>query len=116
MVSGNFPTGMGGNFHRNKHTTDEWIRTRTGIRERRFAEPYETMFQYAAHAAERALTSAGLRAQDIDLIILSTTTPDKRFPSTANKVQQAIGASNAYAYDISVACSGFIFALASAPA
>ena len=103
-------------FEGNLDTTDEWIRTRTGIQERRFAEPHETTSQYAALAAERALASSGYRAEDIDLIILSTTTPDKRMPSTANIVQQAIGAHNAYGYDISVACSGFIFALASAHA
>ncbi|MFC1479548.1 beta-ketoacyl-ACP synthase III [Planctomycetota bacterium] len=103
-------------FEGNLDTTDEWIRTRTGIQERRFAESHETTSQYAALAAERALASAGYRAEDIDLIILSTTTPDKRMPSTANIVQQAIGAHNAYGYDISVACSGFVFALASAHA
>ena len=103
-------------FEGNLDTTDEWIRTRTGIQERRFAEPHETTSRYAALAAERALASAGLRAQDIDLIIISTTTPDKRMPSTANIVQHLIGAHNAYGYDISVACSGFIFALASAHA
>lgn len=97
-------------------TTDEWIRTRTGIEERRFAEPGETTSQYAVRAAEQALASARVSAEDIDLILLSTTTPDKRFPSTANIVQREIGAVHAYAYDITVACSGFIFALSSAHA
>jgi len=103
-------------FARRLDTTDEWIRTRTGIEERRFAEPDETTSQYAARAALEALASARIRAEDIDLILLSTTTPDKRFPPTANIVQREIGAIHAYAYDITVACSGFIFALSSAHA
>ncbi|MFC1479106.1 beta-ketoacyl-ACP synthase III [Planctomycetota bacterium] len=103
-------------FEERLETSAQWIEKRTGISERRFAESYETASEYGAQAAQKALDSAGISAEDIDCIVLSTTTPDMRFPSTANIVQQAICAHNAYAYDISTACSGFIFALASAHA
>ena len=91
-------------------TSDEWIRTRTGIRERRITLGEGTA-ALAAEAAKRALEDAGVEAKDVDIIILATSSPDNCFPSDACEVQAAVGAVNAVAYDISAACSGFIFAL-----
>lgn len=91
-------------------TSDEWIRTRTGIAERRFLpadEPTSTMANAVAH---ELLTRRGIAA-DLDLIIVATITPDMIFPATACLVQHAIGASRAWAYDLSAACSGFVFAV-----
>jgi len=93
-------------------TTDEWIVTRTGIKERRIARPDEATSDMATEAAKRALADAKLSAQDIDLIIVGTITPDMFFPATACLVQQKIGARQVPAFDISVACSGFIYGLA----
>jgi 3-oxoacyl-[acyl-carrier-protein] synthase-3 len=93
-------------------TTDEWIRTRTGIRERRIARKDEATSDMATEAAKRALSDAGLKANDIDLIIVATITPDMFFPATACLVQQKLGARMVPAFDISVACSGFIYGLA----
>lgn len=92
-------------------TTDEWITTRTGIRERRIAVDGEYTSTFAAEAARKAMVMAGVTAEQIDLIILGTVTPDFPFPSTACIVQDAIGAVNATAFDISAACSGFIYGL-----
>jgi 3-oxoacyl-[acyl-carrier-protein] synthase-3 len=103
-------------FEQTLDTSDEWIRTRTGMRERRFAAVSDTTSQLAADAAQAALSASGLSPEQLDLILLATTTPDMRLPATANFVQRHIGAMNAYAYDVSVACSGFVFALASAHA
>lgn len=91
-------------------TSDEWIRTRSGIRERRISTGENTS-QIAAKAALDALKSANLSSLDIDLLLVATTTPDSFTPSTACLVQNLIGAKNAVAFDISAACSGFIFAL-----
>ena len=91
-------------------TSDEWISSRTGIKERRISEGEGTS-QLAIKAAEAALLQSGVRAEEIDIIILGTSTPDKCFPNGACEVQGAIGAVNAVAYDISAACSGFIYAL-----
>lgn len=91
-------------------TSDEWIRTRSGIRERRISTGENTS-QIAAKAALDALKSANLSSLDIDLLLVATTTPDSFTPSTACLVQSLIGAKNAVAFDISAACSGFIFAL-----
>ena len=91
-------------------TSDEWISSRTGIKERRISEEEGTS-QLAIKAAEAALRQSGVRAEEIDIIILGTSTPDKCFPNGACEVQGAIGAVNAVAYDISAACSGFIYAL-----
>lgn len=96
-------------------TSDEWISTRTGIRERRITEGEGTS-HLAAEAARRALDMAGVAPEEIDLILLGTSTPDNCFPSGACEVQGAVGAVNAVAYDISAACSGFIFALNTAQA
>jgi 3-oxoacyl-[acyl-carrier-protein] synthase III len=95
-------------------TTDEWIVARTGIRERRIAVEGEYTSTFASAAALRALEMAGVAATEIDLIIVGTLTPDFPFPSTACIVQQSIGASNAVCFDLSAACSGFVYALATA--
>lgn len=92
-------------------TNDEWISSRTGIKERRISQGENTSV-LGAKAAEDALKKAGLTAMDIDIIILATTTPDSFTPSTACKVQHLIGAKNAYAFDLSAACSGFIYGIA----
>lgn len=94
-------------------TTDEWILTRTGIRERRIAEKGVPTSDLAAAAARNALDSAGIPVSDIDLIIVATITPDMLFPSTACIVQHKLGA-NCPAYDISAACSGFPYAMSAA--
>ena len=92
-------------------TSDEWITTRTGIRERRIAGPSETTSDLALKAARRAMSDAGVGPGDIDLIIVATITPDMPFPSTACLVQQKLGAHRAAAFDIEAACSGFVYAL-----
>ncbi|MGL5378143.1 MAG: beta-ketoacyl-ACP synthase III [Cetobacterium sp.] len=97
-------------------TTDEWIRTRTGIEERRFANENEATSDLGAEAAKLALKSAGLSAEDIDMILVATTTPDYPIQSTACVVQELIGAVNAAALDINAACSGFVYGLTMAKA
>jgi 3-oxoacyl-[acyl-carrier-protein] synthase-3 len=92
-------------------TSDEWIYTRTGIKERRIAAAEQATSDLAVIAAERALDNSGLLPADLDLIIVATTTPDNPMPASACLVQQAIGAHNAAALDISAACSGFIYGL-----
>jgi 3-oxoacyl-[acyl-carrier-protein] synthase III len=92
-------------------TTDEWITTRTGIKERRIAAPNEFTSDLATKAAQRAMEMAGVTADQIDLIIVATITPDMPFPNTACLVQQKIGAGRAAAFDVEAACSGFIYAL-----
>ena len=92
-------------------TTDEWITTRTGIKERRLAAEGEFTSDMAAHAAKRAMEKAGITADQIDLIIVATITPDMLFPSTAALVQNKLGARKAAAFDIEAACSGFIYAM-----
>ena len=92
-------------------TSDEWIRTRSGIRSRHIAADGEETSDLAVNAARHALESAGLGVQDIDLLIVATTTPDVIFPSTACIVQDKIGARNAAAFDIQAVCSGFVYAL-----
>ena len=93
-------------------TTDEWITTRTGIKERRIARSDEATSDMATEAAKKALADAKLKAEDIDLIIVATITPDMFFPATACLVQDKIGARQVPAFDISVACSGFIYGMA----
>ena len=96
-------------------TTDEWIRTRTGIEERRVAsDPKETTATLAVTAARRALEVADVEPSKVDLIICATSSPEYIFPSTASVVQDAIGAVNAGAFDLSAACSGFVYALSMA--
>jgi len=92
-------------------TSDEWIVTRTGIRERRIAAAGETTSDMCTKAARLAMESAGITADQIDLIIVGTVTPDSLFPSTACYVQQNLGAANAVAFDVSAACAGFLFAM-----
>lgn len=92
-------------------TSDEWITTRTGIKERHMAAEGETTSDLAAKAARRALEQGGVKAEEVDLIIVATVTPDMPFPSTACLVQEKIGATRAAAFDIEAACSGFIYAL-----
>ena len=93
-------------------TSDEWIYARTGIRERRIAAEDEKTSALGAAAAEAALQAAGEAAEDVDLIVLATTTPDQTFPATATQVQALIGATKAAAFDIQAVCSGFIYGLA----
>ena len=93
-------------------TTDEWIKTRTGISKRRIADDKTATSDLATEAAKIAVDDAGLSSEDIDLIIVATVTPDMAFPSTACIVQKNIGAKNAVAFDIEAACSGFLYGLA----
>jgi 3-oxoacyl-[acyl-carrier-protein] synthase-3 len=92
-------------------TSDEWIQRRTGITQRHFVADGETTADLASHAAKQALVNAAMQPQDIDLIIVATTTPDNTFPSTAAKVQHQIGAAGAIAFDLQAVCAGFIYAL-----
>jgi 3-oxoacyl-[acyl-carrier-protein] synthase-3 len=93
-------------------TTDAWIVERTGIRQRHIAEEGELTSHLGTKAAKAALESAGLNPDDIDLIVVATTTPDDTMPATATKVQHALGMTRGAAFDVSAACSGFIYAMA----
>jgi 3-oxoacyl-[acyl-carrier-protein] synthase III len=95
-------------------TSDEWIRQRTGIAERRVAADGELTSDLAVRAAERALADAGMSGSDLDLIVLATATPDNTFPATAAKVQARLGMHRGTAFDVQAVCAGFIFALATA--
>ncbi len=95
-------------------TSDEWIYTRTGMRERRIAADDQATSDLAAEAANAALADAGLCAEDVDLLIVATLSPDMPFPSTACFVQEKIGAKNAYCYDLGAACSGSLYAMETA--
>src|SRR5207249_1940159 len=95
-------------------TSDEWIQTRTGIRERRIAAPDEAVSDICLPAARHALDAAGLPATSIDLLIVATVTPDMTFPSTAAILADELGARDAAAYDLSAGCTGFMYALAQA--
>ncbi|MEO0983180.1 MAG: beta-ketoacyl-ACP synthase III [Pseudomonadota bacterium] len=95
-------------------TSDEWIRARTGIRERHIAADGELTSDIATAAARAALDAAGLDAADLDLIVLATTTPDQTFPATATAVQAKLGMKGGAAFDVQAVCSGFLFALATA--
>ncbi|WP_050182716.1 beta-ketoacyl-ACP synthase III [Domibacillus robiginosus] len=92
-------------------TSDEWIRTRTGIEERRIAEDEIGTVHMAAKAAEKAIQHAGINPEEIDLIITATVTPDHSFPSVSCEIQHEIGAVNAAAMDISAACAGFMYGI-----
>ncbi len=92
-------------------TSDEWIRKRTGIRERRIAADEERTSDLAINAAKEALRAAGIGPNDIDLIVLATTTPDETFPATATRVQAALGMTKGAAFDVQAVCTGFIYAL-----
>jgi 3-oxoacyl-[acyl-carrier-protein] synthase-3 len=93
-------------------TSDEWIATRTGIRERRIADEATATSDLACEAGRRALASAGVAPSEVDLIIVATVTPDMLFPATACLVQAGLGAAQAAAFDLSAGCSGFVYALA----
>lgn len=95
-------------------TSDEWIVARSGIRQRHIAAEGEKTSDMAVYAAEAALKNAGVDAQDIDLIILATATPDHTFPATATQVQERLGIRHGAAFDIQAVCSGFIYALTTA--
>ena len=91
-------------------TSDEWITTRTGIKERRIAKE-ETVINMAVRASEEAIGNAGLVPEDVDLVLVATLTPEKRFPSTGCLIQSKLGVGKGFAFDITAACSGFIYAL-----
>jgi 3-oxoacyl-[acyl-carrier-protein] synthase-3 len=95
-------------------TTNEWIVERTGIKFRHHVQEGELTSDLATKASENALSSSGITKDDIDLIIVATTTPDLTFPSTATIVQDKIGAKNAFAFDLQAVCSGFVYALSTA--
>jgi 3-oxoacyl-[acyl-carrier-protein] synthase-3 len=95
-------------------TSDEWIVSRTGVRERRIARVDEASSDMAVPAARAALAAAGVAPEDVDLIIVGTVTPDMPFPSTACLVQSALGATKALCYDLSAACSGFLYSMETA--
>ena len=97
-------------------TSDEWIIERTGIRSRYIAGDGETTASLATEAARRALESAGISASEIDLIVLATATPDQTFPSSATKVQAALGINDCVAFDVHAVCTGFLYALSVADA
>src|SRR6266508_795695 len=108
-----YPEGIltNGDLEKMVETSDEWITSRTGIKQRRIAAPTEYTSDMAAKAALRAMAKGRISPEQIDLIIVATITPDMPFPATACLVQQKIGAFRAAAFDIIAACSGFIYAL-----
>lgn len=93
-------------------TSDEWVRSRSGIRERRIAAPEQATSDLAVAAAQRALANAGVAPEEIELVIVATNTPDMFFPATACLVQDRLGAKNAGAFDLAAGCTGFVYALA----
>ena len=93
-------------------TSDEWIRTRTGILERRIADEHTATSDLALESAKLALESAGVEAKDIDLILVATVTPDMIFPCTASILQGALGVPHPAAFDLLVGCTGFVYGLA----
>jgi 3-oxoacyl-[acyl-carrier-protein] synthase-3 len=99
---------------RHVDTSDEWIRERTGIRERRMASQEEALSDVSLPAARDALAQAGIEGKDVDLLIVATVTPDMAFPSTAALMADTLGATQAAAYDLSAGCTGFVYALAQA--
>jgi 3-oxoacyl-[acyl-carrier-protein] synthase III len=103
-------------FEKTLDTTDDWIKSRSGIERRHFAAKGELTSHLAVKAAQNALTDAGLTIDQIDAIILATSTPDQTFPATATKVQAALGMQRGFAFDVQAVCAGFVFALANANA
>ena len=103
-----------GDLAQRMDTSDEWIRSRTGIRQRHIADAGETSSSLALEASKAAIESAGIAAQEIDLIILATSTPDYIFPSTACLLQAKLGIKGCPAFDVQAVCSGFVYALAMA--
>ena len=112
-VGGYLPEKILTNFDLEKmvETSDEWIRERTGIQSRHIASDEQTTSSLAILAAKEAIENAGISGEEIDLIILATTTPDDTTPATAMRVQAEVGAVNAFAFDVQAACSGFMYAL-----
>jgi 3-oxoacyl-[acyl-carrier-protein] synthase-3 len=92
-------------------TNDEWIRTRTGIRERRYADPGTATSHLGTEAARKLLAARGVNPEEIDMIVVASVTPDMLFPATACLIQDHLGAKNAWGFDLSAACSGFVYAL-----
>lgn len=103
-------------FEKSLDTSDEWIRSRSGIERRHFAAEGQTTSDLATRAARAALADAGLEAGDIDAIVLATSTPDLTFPAAATMVQAALGMEGGFAFDVQAVCAGFIYALANANA
>ncbi|WP_306150805.1 beta-ketoacyl-ACP synthase III [Roseovarius sp. MMSF_3281] len=103
-------------FEKTLDTSDEWIRTRSGIERRHFAADDQTTSDLAVHAAQAALENAGLGVDDIDGIIVATSTPDLTFPSVATMVQRDLGMDHGFGFDVQAVCAGFIYALANANA
>ncbi|CUH66594.1 3-oxoacyl-[acyl-carrier-protein] synthase 3 [Thalassovita gelatinovora] len=103
-------------FEKSLDTSDEWIRTRSGIERRHFAAEGETTSDLAVNAARAALKNAGLQPDDIDAIIVATSTPDLTFPSVATMVQEKLGMTRGYGFDVQAVCAGFIYALTNANA
>jgi 3-oxoacyl-[acyl-carrier-protein] synthase-3 len=103
-------------FEKTLDTSDEWIRSRSGIERRHFAAEGETTSQMAIAAGKAALEQAGLSAADLDAIVLATSTPDLTFPSTATMVQAGLGMTKGFAFDVQAVCAGFVYALANANA
>jgi 3-oxoacyl-[acyl-carrier-protein] synthase-3 len=112
-VAGYVPPRVVTNFDLEKlvDTNDEWIRTRTGIRERHYADPGVASSHLGTEAARKLLAMKGVSASEIDLIVVATVTPDMFFPATACLIQDRLGAKNAWGFDLSAACSGFAYAL-----
>ncbi|WP_439523690.1 beta-ketoacyl-ACP synthase III [Marivita sp.] len=103
-------------FEASLDTSDDWIRSRSGIERRHFAADGETTSDLATHAAKKALADAGLEANDLDAIILATSTADLTFPSAATMVQASLGMTRGFAFDVQAVCAGFIYAIANANA
>jgi len=112
-VAGYVPPRVVTNFDLEKitDTTDEWIRTRTGIIQRHYADPGVASSHLGTEAARKLLAVKGVPAEEIEMIVLATVTPDMLFPSTACLIQDRLGASKAWGFDLSAACSGFVYAL-----
>jgi len=103
-------------FEKSLDTSDEWIKSRSGIERRHFAAENETTSDLAAHAAKDALADAEMAASDIDAIVVATSTPDLTFPSAATMIQAKLGMEKGFAFDVQAVCAGFVFALANANA
>nr|WP_319947988.1 beta-ketoacyl-ACP synthase III [uncultured Shimia sp.] len=103
-------------FEQTLDTSDEWIRSRSGIERRHFAADGETTSDLAVHAAKAALTNAGMQPDDIDAIVVATSTPDLTFPSVATMVQSKLGMTQGFGFDVQAVCAGFVFALTNANA
>ena len=112
-IAGFLPEGLLTNSDLEKmvDTTDEWIQARTGIKQRHIAADGELTSDLATEAGRRALKHADMAAEDLDLIIVATATPDQTFPSTATRVQHNLGMKNGFAFDVQAVCSGFVYAL-----